>query len=106
MVLAIKGVFWAWFFGTFVLFGEFLWVLNLLVVSKNNGERYAKEYMDNCYEIELNIGKDMNTNRRTVIMQYFARGRAALGVYQKIFCSPTDGKYYTIMVLRRNKNSY
>src|SRR5574344_1311248 len=89
-----------WLFSRYIIFPLLLLALNFCFsLTKNNGKKYAKDYIANSMVVKLYLAEtDYNPDYLTV--GFFRFGSGCLANTKITFLNKSDNRYYRIYVIR------
>src|SRR5574344_621467 len=90
-----------WLFSRYIIFPLLLLALNFCFsLTKNNGKKYAKEYIANSMVVKLYIAYDTDYNPDYLTVGFFRFGSGCLANTEITFLNKSDNRYYRIYVIR------
>ena len=89
-----------WLFSRYIIFPLLLLALNFCFsLTKNNGEKYAKDYIANSMVVKLYVN-DTDYHTKLITVGFFRFGSGCLKNTEITFLNKSDNRYYRIYVIR------
>src|SRR5574344_968060 len=94
-----------WLFSRYIIFPLLLLALNFCFsLTKNNGEKYAKDYIANSMVVKLYVA-EADAYRYHFTVGFFRFGSGFLSNTEITFLNKSDNRYYRIYVIRSESKS-
>src|SRR5574344_2789756 len=94
-----------WLFSRYIIFPLLLLALNFCFsLTKNNGGKYAKDYIANSMVVKLYVN-DTDYHTKLITVGFFRFGSGCLTNTEITFLNKSDNRYYRIYVIRSESKS-